>query len=60
MRTKLANIVLIIGLGALLAGSVWFGLRVHASAKNQQEIKQDYSLINSVTFGIFSIDQCPG
>jgi hypothetical protein len=57
MRTKLANIVLIIGLGALLAGSVWFGLRVHASAKNQQEIKQDYSLINSVTFGIFSIDQ---
>jgi len=57
MRTKLANIFLIIGLGALLAGAAWFGYRVHASAKDQQEIKQDYSLSNSITFGLFSIDQ---
>jgi len=57
MRTKLPNILLITGLGILLAGAVWFGYQVHISAKAQQEIKQDYSLSNSVTFGLFSVDQ---
>jgi hypothetical protein len=57
MRTKLANILLVIGLSVLLAGASWFGYRVRASAKEQQEIKQDYSLANSITFGLFSIDQ---
>lgn len=57
MRTKIANIILVIGLSCLLAGASWFGYRVHASAKEQQEIKQDYCFINSITFGLFSIDQ---
>lgn len=57
MRTKLAHIALITGLALLLAATAWFGYRVHASAKDQQEIKQDYSLANSITFGLFSIDQ---
>jgi len=57
IRTKLANISLIIGLGILLAGAAWFGYRVHVSAKQQQEIKQDHSLANSITFGLFSVDQ---
>jgi hypothetical protein len=57
MRTKFANISLISGLCILLAGAAWFGFKMHASAQAQQEIKQDYSLSNSVTFGLFSIDQ---
>lgn len=57
MRTKLSNILLIVGLSILLAGAVYFGYRVHVLAKQQQEIKQDYSLVNSVTFGLFSVDQ---
>jgi len=56
MRTKIANILLIAGLSILLGGAIYFGLRVHNSAKQQQEIKQDYSLANSITFGLFSID----
>jgi hypothetical protein len=57
MRTKLSNISLIVGLSILLAGAVYFGYRVHVLAKQQQEIKQDYSLVNSITFGLFSVDQ---
>lgn len=56
MRTKILNILLIIGLGALLAGAIYFGNKVHVLTKEQQEIKQDYSLCNSVTFGLFSVD----
>jgi hypothetical protein len=55
-RIKLYNILLIIGLSALLAGAALFGYRVHVLVKQQQAIKQDYSLVNSVTFGLFSVD----
>jgi hypothetical protein len=57
MRISLTNILLIIGLGILLAGAAWFAYRAHESALAQQELKQDYSLSNSVTFGLFSVDQ---
>ncbi len=57
MRTKLSNILLIVGLSILLAGAAYFGYRVHVLAKQQQVIKQDYSLANSITFGLFSVDQ---
>jgi len=57
MRTKIANILLVTCLCILLAGAAWFGYKTHVSAKAQQELKQDYSLSNSVTFGLFSVDQ---
>src|ERR1700753_504003 len=57
MRTKIVNILLIAGLSVLLAGAAWFGFKMHQSGQAQQEIKQDYSLSNSITFGLFSIDQ---
>lgn len=57
MRTKIANILLIISLSVLLAGTCWFGYKTHQSAKEQQELKEDYSFSNSVTFGLFSVDQ---
>ena len=56
MRTKPANILLILGLSALLAGSAYFGWRIHTLSKQRQEIKQDYSFYNSISFGLFSID----
>ena len=57
MRTNFANISLITGLSVLLAGAAWFGIKMHDSAQAQQEINRDYSLSNSITFGLFSIDQ---
>jgi hypothetical protein len=56
MRTKLHNLLLIAGLSILLAGSAYFGYHVHKLVKEQQVIKQDYSLVNSITLGLFSID----
>jgi len=56
MRTKLHNLLLIVGLSILLAGAAYFGYREHKLVKEQQVIKQDYSLVNSITFGLFSID----
>lgn len=56
MRTKLANILLITGLGVLFCGAMYFGWRVHNLTKQRQELKQDYSFFNSVTFGLFSVD----
>ena len=56
MRTKLHNLVLIAGLSVLLAGAAYFGYRVHKLVKEQQVIKQDYSLMNSITLGLLSID----
>jgi paraquat-inducible protein A len=56
MRTRPANILLILGLGILLGGSAYFGWRIHTLAKQRQEIKQDYSFFNSISFGLFSVD----
>jgi hypothetical protein len=45
------------GLSILLAGACWFGYKTHESAIEQQELKQDYSFSNNITFGLFSVDQ---
>ena len=57
MRIKLANILLIAGLSVLLFGEALFGFRMYTHAKEQQQIKQDYSLVHNITFGIFSVDE---
>jgi hypothetical protein len=55
-RIKLYNLLLVVGLCVLLAGEGWYGYQVRQLAKERQEIKDDYSFCNSVTFGLFSID----
>ena len=53
----LANVLLILGLSVLLFGEVYFGYQVHTLSTKQEIIKEDYSLSNNITFGIFSVDQ---
>ena len=53
----LANIILILGLGALLCGEAWYGYHLQALSEQQEQIKRDFSTMNSITFGLFSIDQ---
>lgn len=55
-RIKIFNLLLVIALSVLLAGACWFASRVHALVKQQQVVKQDYSLVHSATFGLFSVD----
>jgi len=53
----LSNIILIFGLSVLLCGEGYFGYRLHALSAQQEQIKEDYSMSNNITFGLFSVDQ---
>lgn len=53
----LPNLLLIIGLSALLCGEAYFGYGLYKLSSEQVQIKEDYSLNNSITFGLFSVDQ---
>jgi len=57
MKYKVLNIILLIGLSILLAGAGYSGFRLAALSTEREQVKEDYSLANSVTFGLFSIDQ---
>jgi hypothetical protein len=52
----MAKIVLILGLGILLAGESYFGYKLHTLSSEQEQIKEDYSMVNNITFGLFSVD----
>jgi hypothetical protein len=53
----LPHIILILGLGILLCGEAWFGYRLYTLSSEQEQIKEDYAMSNSITFGLFSLDQ---
>ncbi|RYG18079.1 MAG: 2-methylisocitrate lyase [Chitinophagaceae bacterium] len=52
----LANVLLIFGLGLLLACECYFGYQLHRLSNQQEQIKEDYAMVNNITFGVFSID----
>lgn len=52
-----SKLLLILGLGLLLACEGYFGYRLHTLSDQQEQIKEDYSNINNITFGLFSVDQ---
>ena len=54
--TVTANIFLVLGLGILLAATGYFGFKFQRLSAEQEQIKEDYSTVNNITFGIFSID----
>jgi hypothetical protein len=51
------NILLILGLSGLLVAECYFGNRLYQLSAEQEQLKEDYSTINSITFGIFSVDR---
>lgn len=53
----LAKVILILGLSILLCGEAYFGYRLHTLSMEQEQIKEDYSMSNNITFGLFSVDQ---
>jgi len=56
-KLALAKILLILGLGILLCGEAYCGYNLHALSTQRTQIKKDYSTINSITFGVFSVNQ---
>lgn len=56
-KIGLSNVILILGLSILLCGEAYFGYRLHIDSMEQEQIKEDYSMSNNITFGLFSVDQ---
>lgn len=54
---NVTKLLLILGLGILLAGEGYFGFRLYTLSHEQKEIKEDYSDVNNITLGLFSVDQ---
>ncbi|MCZ4222177.1 paraquat-inducible protein A [Pedobacter rhodius] len=49
--------MLILLLTILLCGEGFFAYRLHILSAEQEQIKEDYSNINNITFGLFSVGQ---
>jgi hypothetical protein len=49
--------LLIAGVLIVLTGIGFCGYQVHSLSQHQEQIKKDYSLINSVSFGLLSVDE---
>ncbi len=56
-KSGLPNIILILVLSVLLCGEAYFGYRLHSLSSQQEQIKEDYSTLNSITFGLFAVGQ---
>ncbi|GAB3933886.1 paraquat-inducible protein A [Mucilaginibacter myungsuensis] len=54
---NVTKLLLILGLSVMLCGQSYFGFRLHELSDRQEQIKTDYSDINNITLGVFSIDQ---
>ncbi|RZJ73398.1 MAG: 2-methylisocitrate lyase, partial [Flavobacterium sp.] len=56
-KSRWAPALLIAGLSILLLATAFSGYRFYQLAFEQKRIKEDYSLSNNITFGIFSVDR---
>lgn len=53
----LLHLMLILGLTVLLCAEAYFGYQLHELSDQQEELKEDYSNINNITLGLFSVEQ---
>ena len=56
-KSFIPKLLLILILAALLGAEGYFGFRLHELSDQQEQIKEDYSDINNITFGLFSVQQ---
>jgi len=55
-KATLANILVVLALGILLSMQTYCAYQLHYLSKSQQQLKEDYSMVNNITFGVFSVD----
>lgn len=51
------NVILLAGLSVLFAGAAYSGYRLQEISAERVQVKEDYSLTHSITFGLFSVDE---
>ncbi|MGN7987476.1 paraquat-inducible protein A [Pedobacter sp. 22226] len=56
-KSFLPKLLLILALALLLGAEGYFGFRLHELSDQQEQIKKDYSGINNITYGLFSVQQ---
>lgn len=56
-KSFLPKLLLIVALALLLGAEGYFGFRLHELSDQQERIKEDYSDINNITYGLFSVQQ---
>ncbi|WP_255547601.1 paraquat-inducible protein A [Mucilaginibacter sp. dw_454] len=56
-KTSITRLLLILGLTLLLGVEGYFGYKLHVLSARQEEIKTDYSNVNNITLGLFSVEQ---
>jgi len=56
-KSFLPKLLLILALALLLGAEGYFGFRLHQLSDQQEQIKEDYSNINNITYGLFSVQQ---
>ena len=56
-KTIVSRLLLIFGLAILLCAEGYFGYQLHQLSAQQEEIKEDYSNINNISSGLFSVEQ---
>ncbi len=52
-----SRIILIIGVSLLLVACALCGYKVHRLSNDQEKIKEDYSIVNNISFGLLSISK---
>lgn len=56
-KSLIPKLLLILGLGLLLACEAYFGYRLHTLSEEQEHLKKDYAELNNINLGLFSLDQ---
>ncbi|WP_131539622.1 paraquat-inducible protein A [Pedobacter nototheniae] len=56
-KSFLPKFLLILALALLLGTEGYFGFRLHELSDHQERIKEDYSDVNNITYGLFSVQQ---
>jgi hypothetical protein len=54
---NVAKLLIILGLAVLLCAEGYFGYQLYNLSNRQEEIKADYSNVNNITLGLFSVEQ---
>ncbi|WP_255431082.1 paraquat-inducible protein A [Pedobacter sp. N36a] len=56
-KPAFSKLLLIFGLAILLSAEGYFGYHLHQLSEQQEQIKEDYSNINNISSGLFSVEQ---
>ncbi|MGE6220185.1 paraquat-inducible protein A [Nubsella zeaxanthinifaciens] len=54
---NLSKLLLVFGLSLLLITQGYFGYQLHQLSERQEQLKHDYSEMNNIMLGLFSVDQ---